>query len=150
MGRALHAKAGWFASRVEYTKRAGSRDLAVIHAGADLLVRTAYAPEVWPHRISVHDATGLLKTADVGPWDIVGPLCFSGDRVAEQRQLPAIVPGDIVVVHDVGAYTLSMWSRYNSRQAPAVYSVEGDGPVDVTLMKPAETVDEVLRFWGCP
>jgi hypothetical protein len=41
-----------------------------------------------------------------------------------------------------------MWSRYNSRQAPAVYGYRADDARDLELLKPAETVEEVLRFWG--
>jgi hypothetical protein len=64
-------------------------------------------------------------------------------------ELPPVAPGDFVVIHDAGAYTLSMWSRYNSRQAPPVYgySVLG-GKVDLRLLKRAETVEDVLSFWG--
>ena len=134
------------ASRVEYTKIAGGRSIAVIHAGADLFVRAAYAPQHWHHRVSVFDAGGSPKGGALSPWDVAGPLCFSGDLVARERLLPPIEPGDIVVVHDAGAYTLSMWSRYNSRRAPAVHGFEGETP-RLRLLKRAETEDEVRRFW---
>lgn len=146
-GRAMSANAGWIASRVEYTKIAGGRRIAVIHAGADLLVRTAYLPDTWRHRVTVHDASGRLKSGAAEPWDIAGPLCFSGDLVARERALPPIEPGDLVVVHDAGAYTLSMWSRYNSRRAPAVHGYEGDSPA-LRLLKKAESEEDVLRFWA--
>jgi diaminopimelate decarboxylase len=81
------------------------------------------------------------------PWDVAGPLCFTGDLLARERQLPHMTPGDHVVVHDAGAYTLAMWSRYNSRRAPAVYGYEGDPPA-IKLLKPAESLDDLLRFWG--
>ncbi len=153
VGRALSAKAGWVASRVEATKRAGGRPIAVIHAGADLFVRTAYQPDRWPHRVTVHHPDGRPKDLpkSLEPWDVAGPLCFSGDLVARARPLPPIAPGDLLVVHDAGAYTLAMWSRYNSRQAPAVWGHEDvapDAPPRLTLLKPAETVEDVLRFWG--
>jgi diaminopimelate decarboxylase len=149
-GRAVSAKAGWAASRVEYTKQAGGRRIAVIHLGADFLVRTAYVPEVWTHRVTVHAPDGAPRAGPAAPQDIAGPLCFSGDLVAAQRPLPLAAPGDLVVIHDTGAYTLSMWSRYNSRQAPPVYAYEdgAGGRPALRLLKPAETVDDVLRFWG--
>ena len=149
-GRAVSAKAGWAASRVEYTKQSGGRHIAVIHLGADFMVRTAYAPEVWTHRVTLHEPGGAPKTGPAVCQDIAGPLCFSGDLVAAARELPLAEPGDIVVIHDAGAYTLSMWSRYNSRQAPPVYAYEAakDGGISLHLVKPAETVDNVLRFWG--
>jgi len=148
-GRAVHAKAGWAASRVEYTKRSGGRKIAVIHLGADFMVRTAYAPDVWTHRVTVHAPDGAPKAGPDEAQDIAGPLCFTGDLVARERALPQAAPGDIVVIHDTGAYTLSMWSRYNSRQTPPVYgyTIEG-GDVKLLLLKPAESVEDVLRFWG--
>lgn len=145
-GRAVSAKAGWVASRVEYTKIAGGRQIAVIHAGADLFVRAAYLPQQWHHRVSVFDASGSPRQGPESPWDIAGPLCFSGDLVARERLLPAIEPGDLVVIHDAGAYTLSMWSRYNSRRAPSVIGFEGTA-AELRLLKTAETEQDVLRFW---
>ena len=59
---------------------------------------------------------------DVAPTDVVGPLCFQGDKLAEAAPLPAAAPGDWVLVPDVGAYTLSMHSRYNSRCSPPVWA----------------------------
>ncbi|KAG2434083.1 hypothetical protein HXX76_007811 [Chlamydomonas incerta] len=58
----------------------------------------------------------------VAATDVVGPLCFQGDKLAEGAPLPAAAPGDWVVVPDVGAYTLSMYSRYNSRCSPPVWA----------------------------
>jgi diaminopimelate decarboxylase len=145
-GRSLHAKAGWTASRVEYTKQSGGRRIAVVHAGADLFLRTAYMPETWPLRITVYQPDGTPKEGATAPWDIAGPLCFSGDFIARDRELPAIEPGDLVVVHDTGAYTLTMWSRYNSRLAPAVWGHEGDPP-RLGMLKPAETMEQLLGFW---
>lgn len=147
MGRHVFARSGWAASRVEYTKEAGGRRIAVIHAGADLFVRAAYLPEIWSHRVTVHDAGGAPKEGPRAPWDVAGPLCFSGDLIARGVELPAIEPGDIVVVHDAGAYTLSMWSRYNSRRAPAVLGYEGE-PARIRVLKERESLDDLLRFWG--
>jgi diaminopimelate decarboxylase len=146
-GRAVSAKAGWVASRVEYTKLAGGRRIAVIHAGADLFVRAAYLPQQWHHRVSVFDASGAPRQGPESPWDIAGPLCFSGDLVARERLLPPIEPGDLVVIHDAGAYTLSLWSRYNSRRAPSVIGFEGPA-AELRVLKKAETEQDVLRFWA--
>ena len=120
LGRSIFAPIGWAATRVEYTKSSGSRQIAVTHLGADLLLRPAYRPEQWRHRLRVFDADGNPRIGGESPWDIAGPLCFSGDLIARQRLLPNIQSGDIVCIEDVGAYSLSMWSRYNSRRSPAV------------------------------
>ncbi len=150
-GRRVHAAAGVVLSRVESTKVSGGRRIAVVHAGADLFVRPAYRPAQWRHRVTVHHRDGRLKTGPRMPWDVVGPLCFSGDRLAKGRQLPPIEPGDVVAVHDAGAYTLAMYSRYNSRRAPAVLGVLGGGerPVRAQILKPQETAAQVMAFWGC-
>ncbi len=146
-GRRVHAAAGVAVARVEATKRSGGRRIAVCHIGADLFVRPAYRPTQWRHRITVHDAQGRPKTGPRMPWDVVGPLCFSGDRLAKGRQLPPIEPGDLIAVHDAGAYTFSMYSRYNSRRAPAVIGFEGQ-PARATVLKAREEEAEVMAFWG--
>lgn len=145
MGRSIHAAAGLALSRVEAVRRTGGRRLATIHLGADLFVRAVYRPAWWRHRITVHAPDGSPLQGPKAPWDVVGPLCFSGDRLAKGLLLPELHEGDIVAIHDVGAYTLSMWSRYNSRPAPAVLGLRGDRAV---LLKPEEEEGEILRFWG--
>lgn len=146
-GRAIWANAAFAISRVEYTKMAGGKRIAVIHLGADMFVRPAYLPGSWHHEISVLDPGGDIKEGSLIEQEVVGPLCFSGDYIAKDRALPKIEPGDYVVVHDVGAYTLSMWSRYNSRLSPAVYGYSAASE-ELTLLRAAETVEEVCRFWG--
>ena len=147
-GRLLNSKSGWAVTRVEYTKESGNRPIAVGHFGADLFVRTAYVPERWQHRVTVHSPSGKAKTGQELEQNIAGPLCFSGDLVASSRVLPRIEVGDLVVIHDAGAYTLSMWSRYNSRQSPAVYGYRGDSRIEIQKFRARETVDDVLRFWA--
>ncbi|MDC3962648.1 diaminopimelate decarboxylase [Polyangium jinanense] len=144
-GRAIHATAGWAASRVEYVKQAGDERLAVIHLGADLLVRRAYRPDEWYHEIAVLDADGRPKAGPTEPVTIVGPLCFSGDVLAKGLALPCIDPGDFVVIHDIGAYTLGMWSRHCSRGLPLVLGYDGD---TLSVLKNRETPDDVVTFWS--
>jgi len=114
-GRAVSAKCGFALSKVEHVKETGGRKMAVVHCGADMFVRTALLPNVWRHRIEVFDAQGKRKEGDRSKVDVVGPLCFTGDVIGHQRLLPSIAVGDLVAVHDAGAYTLSMWSTYNTR-----------------------------------
>jgi diaminopimelate decarboxylase len=140
-GRALFAGSAVAVSRVEYTRPGPT---AVVHFGADLFLRAVYRPDDWFHALDVRDRDGVRKRGPLSPWSVAGPLCFSGDFIARDRRLPPIVPGDLVVVHDVGAYTLAMWSRYNSRPMPAVYGLEHGV---LRPLKPRETVDEVVRFW---
>ena len=132
-GRYINANAAVAISKVEYVKDFYSKKIASIHFGADLLLRECYNPFDWYHEISVLDKNGNVKTGkDEIPYDIAGPLCFSGDIIAKDLTLPQLEEGDFIVVHDVGAYTLGMWSRYNSRQMPLVLGADGDGPVSYT------------------
>jgi len=140
---------GIVAAKVEYTKLSGGRGIAVIQAGADLFVRTIYNPEKWPLRVTILYANGEVKKEanDKVVWDIAGPCCFSGDIVAHRRELPPIVPGDIVLVHDTGSYYFSSFSHYNCRQAPPIYGLEG-GASKLTVMKNGGTVEDTIRFFS--
>lgn len=159
-GRALIVKAGFFASRVEYSKITGGRRIAIQYAGADTCVRTIYHPKEWPLRVSildgefgprggegVSDAFAAALPGGIAETDIAGPCCIQADIVAHQRLLPPIRRGDTVLLHDVGGYYHSGHTRYNLRQAPSVWSFEDAEGVDefkFTLLQPAETVDQTL------
>ncbi len=143
VGRALHSGCGWAATRVEYA----DEQKAIVHLGADFALRTAYQSESWYHEITVHDAEGRLKTGEPRPMDLFGPLCFSGDKLADQRLLPPVESGDFVVLHDIGAYTLSMWSRYCSRPMPPVYGWTG---TRWNLLRHGEDPEDLVRFWSLP
>ncbi len=122
-GRWLFAPCGLAVSRVEYVKESPAGPIATIHFGADLLLRTAYRPDDWYHRVTIHDGDGRRRSGDETQLTIAGPLCFSGDLVARRRPLPRPQPGDFAAVHDTGGYTFSMWSRYCSRAFPRVFGV---------------------------
>ncbi|GFK95010.1 Diaminopimelate decarboxylase [Fundidesulfovibrio magnetotacticus] len=144
-GRWMFAGQGFAAARVEYVKEQAGQRTAVVHLGADMFLRPCYLPDTWRHELAVAAPDGTPKQGSRSPWNVAGPLCFAGDFLARGRELPDMAPGDWLVVRDAGAYTLSMWSRYNSRQAPKALGVEADG---VEVLKARESVEDVLRFWG--
>ncbi len=146
LGRAVQANCGIAVSRVEYVKPA--ERLAVIHLGADFLLRTAYRPEDWSHELFVMDSQGREKYGDPTPQTIAGPLCFAGDIVARDAHLPPIEPGDWIVIRDVGAYTLSMWSRHCNRSMPAVIGYDPRQPEPLRLLRRAESPGDIARFWS--
>lgn len=149
LGRALQTGCGFVVSRVEYVKEVDGRRLATVHVGADLLVRTAYAPADWPHELYVLDPEGRPREGERQPWTVLGPLCFAGDVIARDRPLPTITEGDLVVVRDTGGYTLGMWSRHCSRGIPEVVGLRGESPhPSVQTLRPRETAQDVVRFWG--
>jgi diaminopimelate decarboxylase len=145
-GRWVHVNAGWTVSRVEYVKRDPGINTAMIHAGADLFLRECLNPKSWSHEYSVFDKNGNLKSGnDVYPYNLAGPLCFSGDILARNVSLPVVEEGDYLVIHDTGGYTFSMWSRYNSRQTPRIIGYRGDG---FEILKERESFEEMEEFWG--
>lgn len=147
-GRYLHANAGWVASKVEYVKRQADINTAMIHVGADLFLRKCYRPDDWHHEVFVVDPTGKIKEGtDSNKYIIAGPLCFAGDMIAKNIPLPVVEQGDYIMIQDTGAYTLSMWSRYNSRQIPKVIGYFENGNEFETLRN-RESIDSVIEFWS--
>lgn len=150
-GRTIVQKAGWLLSKIEYTKMAGGRKIVTIHAGSNMFLRTAYLPKTWIHHVTIHHPDGTPKSGADGPshvCDVAGPLCFSGDLMAVERTLPVANSGDYLVMHDAGGYTVSMYSRYNSRPCPPVYAYYEENPAEIFCIKKAETCDDVLNFWS--
>jgi diaminopimelate decarboxylase len=146
-GRYIHANTGWVASKVEYVKRENGCNIIMTHVGADLFLRKAYNPSDWHHEVTVVDKTGKLKAGkDENKYIIAGPLCFAGDIIARDLELPVVEEGDYILIHDTGAYTLSMWSRYNSRQIPKVIGYCGNNTFEV--LKERESKEDLLRFWS--
>ena len=144
-GRWVFVNSGFTISRVEYVKKDPGIQTAMIHVGADLFLRECLNPSDWQHEYSVLDKLGNLKSGrDSTPYNLAGPLCFSGDILAKSVSLPPIEEGDYIVIHDSGGYTFSMWSRYNSRYAPRILGFE-EGKF--TVLKERESFDELVRFW---
>ncbi len=149
-GRAIQANCGFAVARVEAVKRVLDTSIAVVHVGADFLLRPTYQGEFWRHECAVLDEQGAPRTTGLEPWSLAGPLCFSGDFFARQLALPTIFPGDHVLIRDVGAYTLGLWSRHCSRAMPLVLGYDGvdaEGLRFVTLRR-RETVEDLVRFWS--
>ena len=149
-GRSIFAKNGFIASRIEYTKNSGGRQIAISHAGAQVATRTVFMPEAWKIRLSVYGPSGQVKTGGEVSQDIAGPLCFAGDMIGSERMLPLIEPGDYVVLHDTGAYYFSNPFYYNALAAPAVYGAEvfDDDIVNFTVWRRQQTVDDMLAVIG--
>jgi diaminopimelate decarboxylase len=62
--------------------------------------------------------------------------------------MPPVEPGDWIVIRDVGAYTLAMWSRHCSRGIPAVLGYDPQRGDSLRVLRPAETPGDILHFWG--
>jgi diaminopimelate decarboxylase len=112
-GRSLVAGAGVLLCRVIDVKRTGSKRFVIVDAGMNDLLRPAlYGAH---HRVEPVEESGRASERV----DVVGPVCESGDFLARDRDLPELVPGELVAIRDVGAYGFVMSSRYNMRPRPA-------------------------------
>ncbi|WP_367223194.1 diaminopimelate decarboxylase [Streptomyces sp. 16-176A] len=148
-GRSLLAKNGFVAAVVEYVKDAGGRRVALTHAGAHIATRTVFMPEAWPLRASAYGPDGGPKRAPVLRQDVAGPCCFAGDVVAHDRALPELAEGDLVVLHDTGAYYFSTPWAYNSLPRPAVYGcAEAGGRIVFATVRRAQTLREISEESG--
>jgi diaminopimelate decarboxylase len=119
-GRFLVGDAGVLLTRVLYRKRSGGRTIAVIDAGMTDLIRPSHY-QAW-HEIDVDDGEGRPRVS----YDVVGPICESGDFFALDRDLPELHRGDLLVVRGAGAYGFVMTSTYNARPRPPEVLVDGD------------------------
>lgn len=108
-GRHLVANAGVLVSRVIRSKAGGSRGFLVLDAAMNDLQRPALY-DAW------HDIRPLhAEPRPLHRYDVVGPVCETGDTFARERWLPRCDAGDLVLIADAGAYGASMSSNYNSR-----------------------------------
>ncbi|MDX2624808.1 diaminopimelate decarboxylase [Streptomyces sp. ME02-7008A-1] len=148
-GRSLLAKNGFIGARVEYTKEAGGRRIALTHAGAQVATRTVFMPDAWPLRVGAFDGEGNPRSGRTMVQDIAGPCCFAGDLVAQARELPELHEGDFVILYDTGAYYFSTPWSYNSLPRPAVYGFAGgSGGLRFAPVREAQSLDSVAAESG--
>ena len=125
-GRVIAGNAGILVSRVLYTKRSGGKRFLIQDAAMNDLIRPALYESfhrIWP----VVAAPGLPAPPDdfeaaipgTEPWDVVGPVCESGDFLAKDRSLPQLDRGDLIAIFSAGAYGMVMASNYNTRPRAA-------------------------------
>ncbi|MEV4740354.1 diaminopimelate decarboxylase [Streptomyces sp. NPDC049555] len=148
-GRSLLAKNGVIVARVEYTKSAGGRRIAVTHAGAQVASRTVFDPGSWPLRVAAYDAVGRPRTGAPVVQDVAGPCCFAGDLVATGRPLPPLEAGDHVALLDTGAYYFAHHYAYNTLPRPGVYGYVCDEQgVRFAPVRPPQSLDELVAENG--
>jgi len=119
-GRAIVGNAGILVTRVEYLKHAGERHFAIVDAAMNDLMRPALY-NAWQAIIPVVQNSGR----DALTYDVVGPVCETGDFLGKQREL-ALAEGDLLAVRSAGAYGFSMSSNYNTRPRAAEVMVDQD------------------------
>jgi len=130
-GRAIVGNAGVLLTRVEYLKPGDYRNFAIVDAAMNDLMRPALYG-AWQDIVPVHPRRdGTMRT-----WDVVGPVCETGDFLGKERKL-ALEEADLLAVRSAGAYGYTMASNYNSRPRPPEVIVDGS---DSYLVNERETV----------
>jgi diaminopimelate decarboxylase len=134
-GRAIAANAGVLLTRVEYLKHGEAHDFGVIDAAMNDLIRPSLY-QAWQAVVGVEQE----PDGSDGVYDLVGPVCETGDFIARQRRL-RLRQGSLLAVRSAGAYGFSMASNYNSRPRPAEVMVDGRR---VHVVRRRETVAELF------
>jgi len=121
-GRLIVGNAGLLVTRIVYRKQGEGRDFLIVDAAMNDLVRPAMY-DAW------HDIVPVVEPAPdtpVGPVDVVGPVCETGDTFARHRELPHLGAGDLIAFRSAGAYGAVMSSEYNTRPLVPEVLVRGD------------------------
>ncbi len=137
-GRLISGNAGVLVSSVIYVKNGEDRDFLILDAAMNDLVR--------PSMYGAHHDILPLNEATAGvesqPYDVVGPVCETGDTFAKARDLAPLAAGDLVVFRSAGAYGAVMASEYNSRPLIPEVLVQGD---QFAVIRARPTYDEMLK-----
>ncbi|MCX7646083.1 MAG: diaminopimelate decarboxylase [Rhodobacteraceae bacterium] len=137
-GRLIAGNAGLLVARVIYVKQGEGRDFLILDAAMNDLVRPAmYGAH--------HDIVPVVEPppgAAHHPYDVVGPVCESGDTFARGRPLPPLAEGDLVAFRSAGAYGAVMASEYNSRPLVPEVLVHGD---QFAVIRARPTFDDLIR-----
>ena len=136
-GRFMVGNAGVLLTQVLYEKRGGAKTFKIVDAGMNDLIRpTLY--EGW-HQIVPLKQPATKETEVV---DVVGPICETGDYLAQNREIPIVKEGDYIAAMSAGAYGFTMASNYNTRPMPAEILVDGD---QAHVVRERQTLDDVLK-----
>lgn len=135
-GRSLTGNAGILLTRVEFLKQGEEKNFAIVDAAMNDLARPAMYQ-------AFHAIVPVAPRTDVAAavYDIVGPVCESGDWLGRERSL-AIAPGDLLAIRSAGAYGFTMSSNYNTRPRAAEVIVDG---ANAHLVRPRETVESLFE-----
>jgi diaminopimelate decarboxylase len=153
-GRTITANAAVLLVRVLYVKVSGGKTFVICDGGMNALIRPSHYGAfhfIWPCRVADRHVPARrarrMGMAGLRPVDVVGPICESGDFLAEDRALPPVARGDLLAVFSTGAYGMVMASRYNSVPLPAEVMVAGGS---ATLVRRREDYDDLTAHEAEP
>jgi diaminopimelate decarboxylase len=119
-GRSITGPAGFLLTRLLYVKPGEAKNFAIVDGAMNDLIRPSLYSAY--HRILLD---GPPRRGKKLAYDVVGPVCETGDFLGKDRTFPPLAPGDLFLVRDAGAYGFVMASNYNSRARPAEVLVRG-------------------------
>jgi len=134
-GRAIAANAGVLLTKVEYLKPTQEKDFAIVDAAMNDLLR----PALYQAEQQIIPLDRRSQGRD-GVYDVVGPVCETGDFLGKDREL-SLRAGDLLAVRSSGAYGFTMSSNYNSRPRAAEVMVDGD---QFHLIRERETIESLF------
>lgn len=135
-GRSLLGNAGILVSSVVFVKTGEERQFLILDAGMNDLIRPSMY-EAYHQIIAVNKGTNALKT-----YDVVGPVCETGDTFAKARQVHESDAGDLIAIMSSGAYGSVMSSSYNTRMLAPEIMVKGN---EFTVVKKRPSYDEIIK-----
>ncbi len=142
-GRLISGNSGVLVSKVIYVKNGEDRDFLILDAAMNDLVR----PSMYGAH---HDIVPVIEpkaASEARPFDVVGPVCETGDTFAKARPLPALTEGDLVAFRSAGAYGAVMASEYNTRPLIPEVLVKGD---QFAVIRARPSYDEILNRDSIP
>ncbi len=142
-GRLISGNSGVLVSEVIYVKQGEDRTFLIVDAAMNDLVR----PSMYGAH---HDIVPVIEAeagAEMQDYDVVGPVCETGDTFAKARALPAMVAGDLLAFRSAGAYGAVMASEYNTRPLVPEVLVQGD---HFAVIRARPTFDEILKRDSIP
>ena len=134
-GRVIAGNAGVMVTEVVYTKSNPTKNFLIVDGAMNDLIRPSLYGSF--HRIAEVEQNGRQPEE----YDVVGPICESGDFLARDRELPAVHQGERLVLYSAGAYGFTMASNYNTRPRACELIVDGD---KVTVARKRETYEELI------
>ena len=137
-GRLISGNAGILVSEVIYLKSGEGRDFLIVDAAMNDLLR----PSLYAAHHDIVPVTEPAPGAEQAPYDIVGPVCETGDTFAKQRNLPPLAAGDLIAFRSAGAYGAVMASEYNTRPLVPEVLVNGD---QFAVIRPRPSFDEIIN-----
>ncbi len=135
-GRAIAGNAGIMLTEVQYLKHTAHKNFAIVDAAMNDLIRPALY-QAWQ---AIEPVDRRPKEGEPQQYDIVGPICETGDFIGKDRRL-ALQTGDLLAVRSSGAYGFTMSSNYNSRPRPVEVMVDGD---NFHVIRKRESIEELF------